>query len=119
MADRVLLVTSPLLRGPDVVAVQRRLNELGLEPGPVDGAYGPATERAVRAFQRAAGIAADGIVGPATRNALRDAQPAPAERGTAAGRKALAEARRWLGTREDPPGSNRTPFGRWFGLDGV
>jgi hypothetical protein len=39
--------------------------------------------------------------------------------GSEIGRRALAEARRWLGTAEDPPGSNRTPFGRWFGLDGV
>lgn len=36
-----------------------------------------------------------------------------------AGRLALREARRHLGVREDPPGSNRTPFGVWFGADGV
>lgn len=36
-----------------------------------------------------------------------------------AGAKALAEARRHLGARESPPGSNRTQFGRWFGIDGV
>lgn len=35
------------------------------------------------------------------------------------GTAALAEARRHLGYRESPPGSNRTTFGRWFGLDGV
>jgi hypothetical protein len=35
------------------------------------------------------------------------------------GRAALAEARRHLGYHESPPGSNRTTFGRWFGLDGV
>jgi hypothetical protein len=35
------------------------------------------------------------------------------------GVRALAEARRHLGLKEDPPGSNRTPFGRWFGEDGV
>jgi hypothetical protein len=32
---------------------------------------------------------------------------------------ALREARRHLGVREDPPGSNRTEFGAWFGADGV
>jgi len=31
----------------------------------------------------------------------------------------LAEALRHVGVRESPPGSNRTPFGRWFGADGV
>jgi hypothetical protein len=36
-----------------------------------------------------------------------------------AGRRALAEALRHVGVRESPPGSNRTMFGRWFGMDGV
>ena len=39
-------------------------------------------------------------------------------RAPAPGLRALAEARRQLGVKEDPPGSNRTPFGRWFGADG-
>jgi CHAP domain len=39
--------------------------------------------------------------------------------GTSPGRLALAEAVRHVGVRESPPGSNRTPFGRWFGLEGV
>jgi hypothetical protein len=36
-----------------------------------------------------------------------------------AGRRALAEALRHVGVTEQPPGSNRTMFGRWFGADGV
>ena len=36
-----------------------------------------------------------------------------------AGRRALAEALRHVGVKESPPGSNRTMFGRWFGVDGV
>ena len=35
------------------------------------------------------------------------------------GRRALAEALRHVGVTESPPGSNRTMFGRWFGVDGV
>lgn len=36
----------------------------------------------------------------------------------APGLRALAQARRFVGVTEDPPGSNRTQFGRWFGADG-
>ena len=39
--------------------------------------------------------------------------------GASTGRRALAEALRHVGVRESPPGSNRTMFGRWFGVDGV
>lgn len=119
MPARLLLVTSPLLTGPDVRAVQQRLAALGFEPGPLDGSYGPATERAVRLFQASAGIPADGIVGPQTRKALAAAPPKPPPAPASPGRRALAEARRWIGTSEEPAGSNRTRFGVWFGLDGV
>ncbi len=120
MAERLLHVTSPLLSGPDVLAVQRRLSRLGFDPGPCDGEYGPATAAAVRAFQAAAGIEVDGIVCPETRAALARATPTPPRRGgSAIGRRALAEARTWIGTTESPPSSNRTPFGAWFGVDGV
>jgi len=36
----------------------------------------------------------------------------------APGPKALAQARRFVGVGEHPPGSNRTSFGHWFGVDG-
>ncbi len=118
MPDRLLVVTSPLMKGPDVLLVQRRLARLGFEPGPLDGEYGPATERAVRAFQTAAGIEADGVVGPQTRAALTHAKPRPAV-DSRIGQRALAEAVRWIGTKESPPGSNDTAFGAWFGSNGV
>ena len=37
---------------------------------PVDGVFGPQTERAVKRFQTRKGLTADGIVGPETRDAL-------------------------------------------------
>ena len=43
---------------------------------------------------------------------------APDGAAAAPGLKALAQARRFVGVAENPPGSNRTPFGRWFGADG-
>jgi cell wall-associated NlpC family hydrolase len=61
-------------RGEDVRRIQRRLQMHGFDPGPADGAFGPRTEAAVRAFQHAKGLEVDGIVGPLTRAAL-EAQP--------------------------------------------
>ncbi|HEY5676082.1 MAG TPA: peptidoglycan-binding protein [Myxococcales bacterium] len=52
----------------DVKSLQQALNALGAKPRlEEDGRYGPDTRRAVRAFQRAAGIGVDGIAGPVTR----------------------------------------------------
>jgi peptidoglycan hydrolase-like protein with peptidoglycan-binding domain/TPR repeat protein len=58
-----------------VRALQRRLINLGYSPGPVDGRYGPLTERAVIGFQAAHGVRVDGIAGPLTSAALRSATP--------------------------------------------
>ncbi len=58
--------------GPLVEGLQRTLNAQ-MNPSPqlsVDGDFGPATEAAVRAFQRSRGLEASGIVGPETWAAL-------------------------------------------------
>lgn len=43
-----------------VKAIQTKLLELGFDPGEVDGLIGPATQRAVQAFQKTRGQVADG-----------------------------------------------------------
>ena len=60
------------LRSAAVYELQAMLTSLGYGARP-DGIFGPGTERAVKAFQRAARLAADGIVGPATYASLEDA----------------------------------------------
>ncbi len=45
-----------------VMAVQKRLVDLGFNPGPVDGVAGGKTRDAVRAFQRLAGLPLSGII---------------------------------------------------------
>lgn len=57
-------------RGVSVERIQARLNELGYNSGPVDGRFGPVTDRAVRAFQAHSAPPVDGVVGPITWRAL-------------------------------------------------
>lgn len=59
--------------GDEVTALQRRLKAAGFDPGPVDGAFGPKTDSALRAFQEKAELAADGICGPKTLAKLSEA----------------------------------------------
>jgi murein DD-endopeptidase MepM/ murein hydrolase activator NlpD len=58
-------------RGWDVAALQFLLSSRGYGPGGFDGGFGLMTARAVRRFQRAAGLAVDGVAGPSTLWALR------------------------------------------------
>lgn len=57
--------------------VQRRLAELGLYKGSIDGIAGGQTDKAIRAFQRLNGLNPDGIVGPKTSEELFDEAPLP------------------------------------------
>jgi Putative peptidoglycan binding domain/CHAP domain len=119
--SRTLHLTSPLTSGDDVLELQERLEELGYSVGELDGLYGPATSSAVHAFQQDHGLEADGIAGPATFAALADAEPReePSGQPSELGQLALAEAVLHIGIKESPPDSNRTPFGQWFGVDGI
>jgi hypothetical protein len=64
---RMLRLTSPMMRGPDVKYVQRFISRAGK----IDGFYGPQTVAGVRWYQRIRGITADGIVGPVTWRNMR------------------------------------------------
>lgn len=68
---RILLLTSPRMKGNDVKRLQRAL---GFNGEAVDGIFGPRTDLAVRQLQAAKGLEIDGKVGPATWSVLRDAE---------------------------------------------
>jgi peptidoglycan hydrolase-like protein with peptidoglycan-binding domain len=58
---------------PQVELLQHRLRLVGVNPGPIDGRFGPLTEAAVRRYQLRDGLMIDGLAGPQTRTALRHA----------------------------------------------
>jgi N-acetylmuramoyl-L-alanine amidase len=66
LGDRFLYHRSPNLRGDDVAELQRRLGQLGFDPGRIDGILGPTTALALQEFQANAGLPPDGICGPET-----------------------------------------------------
>ena len=68
--NRLLKVTSPLMYGDDIKAVQNKLNSLGYMAGTADGYYGTMTKNAVIKFQQNKKLEADGVVGPSTWNYL-------------------------------------------------
>jgi peptidoglycan hydrolase-like protein with peptidoglycan-binding domain len=63
--------------GPQVKAAQYLLNEHGFDAGTADGAFGPNTEGAVRAFQQSRSLSVDGVVGRKTWTALLSAGTKP------------------------------------------
>jgi hypothetical protein len=63
---------TPGSTGVEVKRLQRALAQLGYAPGRVDGSYGPATENALKRFQRANGLQPDGVLGPKTLKSLKN-----------------------------------------------
>ncbi len=66
----LLTLENPNTSGPIVKDVQRALKGLNIDPGKIDGLYGPHTVAAVVAFQKMNSLVADGIVGPKTARKL-------------------------------------------------
>ncbi|NOX29097.1 MAG: hypothetical protein GXP35_03460 [Actinobacteria bacterium] len=75
LGDRMLYLSSPVLRGDDVSELQRRLGVLGFDTGRIDGKLGPETESALKDFQTNAGLPTDGICGADTINTFRRLTP--------------------------------------------
>ncbi len=103
---RFLRLARPMLRGPDVLWLQSRL-QAGGWPAAVggrvraaDGLFGPRTAEAVEAFQRACGLVVDGIAGPQVWARLRLGPSLPGD--AAAQRRAVAAERLVAAAGTDP-----------------
>ena len=73
--DRLLYLTSPMVRGDDVAELQLRLGALGFDAGRVDGIFGPMTQTALLEFQQNMGLVTDEVCGPDTVAALNRLHP--------------------------------------------
>lgn len=138
MMARVLMLTSPLMHGSDVTHLQNLLNKNAfdkdyLQGTNADGEFGPYTAQAVyraeywlgyaKPVQRSGTPLLAYLSGskPLTA-AMRDRRKARIARAQAAQPmrvKAFKEALTHVGLKESPAGSNRNPFGKWYGMDGV
>ena len=133
-----MMLTSPRMRGDHVRTLQRLLakNPYGkFYGGEIDGIFGDLTAQACyRAkfycgytkanLAKTAGPALIAILDGTTKLTaqMKARRRVRLNQGNDARTKrllALEWARGEIGTREDPPGTNRTPYGRWYGWDGV
>jgi N-acetylmuramoyl-L-alanine amidase len=64
------LTEPPYMRDAVVLQIQKALKDNGINPGTLDGEYGPQTTAAVYSFQIMKGLLADGETGPETLKAL-------------------------------------------------
>ena len=67
----IYAVGRPNMKVSVVKSIQRALKEFGIDPGPINGEYGPLTAAAVAAFQATKGIVTDGQVGRQTARRLK------------------------------------------------
>lgn len=68
--SRVLFLNNPIMKGEDVKDVQEKLKELKFYNSSIDGYFGPATDTAVKAYQKANKLVVDGRVGEKTWTSL-------------------------------------------------
>jgi soluble lytic murein transglycosylase-like protein len=70
LAALLLPARAHAITNPQIPGLQVALQEKGFYRGAIDGIAGPMTARAVRRFQRSAGLIVDGVAGPLTRAKL-------------------------------------------------
>lgn len=115
LGNRLLVLTSPNIRGDDVADLQSRLGVLGFDCGRPDGIFGPLTAHALGDFQSNCGLVADAVCGTDT---IRVLQRVSSQTGTGPGVAVVRERER---LRETPTSvsSLRVVVGQFGGLGSV
>lgn len=128
--NRILTLTSPMMRGVDVRIAQELLKSRGYFVGTVDAIFGEITARACSSAKYELGYATKNIkptFGPELDAFLRGTKkPTPAMRlranqrkkKTSLGDAAVQVAKQYLGAKESPAGSNKVLFSDWYGIRG-
>ena len=99
--------------------IQAKLASLGYRTGPLDGVWGRQTEAAVKQYQAAHGLQVDGVVGPQTLASLFAGAPADVAGFDDPSLVWFQEARRLIGTREDPTAGSNPKILDWAKAEGV
>lgn len=128
--SRTLTLTTPMMRGADVLRAQTILRSKGYFVGPLDSIFGEITGRACSQAKFQLGYAEKNIKPSwdkdleAFLTGARRKTPAMAVRASqrikkkTLGEQALAIAKQYVGVKENPPGSNRVMFSDWYGVIG-
>jgi CHAP domain len=140
MLNRTLVLTSPHMHGPNVRDVQYLLahNKFGnFRPGSLDGQYGPETAQAAKRAKWLLGYRKSEVNGTFGNRLLgylegkkgltlamrlrRKLRLKALQKRSSVKARALqiAEGEANKRVTEYPPGTNRNPYGRWYGFDGV
>lgn len=127
---KTLSLTSPPMRGKDVVRAQQLLNAYGAYAGIEDGVFGEQTARACSQAKYMLGYSL-GSVRPTYGKLLDDylsgrkkpgfrmrRRAAARRKKKSLGERAIEIGSKYIGVREHPPHSNRVMFSEWYGLIG-
>jgi len=127
---KTLSLTSPNVTGFYVTEAQKVLKNVGYYNGKVDGIYGQQTAAATKAAKWDLGYAEKNINGTFGEvlldfllenkkpTLLMKRRAGIRHNKSTVGDAALAEAYKYIGMSEQPPGSNKVMFSEWYGMTG-
>ena len=127
---KTLVLTSPNVKSAEAGAAQKLLKNAGYYSGKVDSVYGPETAAAAKAAKWTLGYAeknvngsfgdliASFLMGTKKPTILMNRRARIRHSKSDLGAKALEIGSKYIGVKENPPGSNEVMFSKWYGITG-